>query len=768
MNKTLAASLVLGLVGLAGCPDIKTDTGEGVVGPTVQFDPAASVIPFPNNLVLDPTTGRVSLPTQCGEGLAQMVIRTELINKLDGFGTYESALQVTFSEALDAKTLDGHVLLYQRAKGMAANEPATAVPIPVTLLPPMLTPQFSANCSTSKMVTTLIFIAQGALEQHSTYTVALTKGIKTASGTDFGASFFWSLVGQASAPVTFDDTGNVTANHTPLDPRDEAQLAQLEGVALLWKAHKPALDFLAGTGHARGDLLVAWEFNTQSNDALDPLVAGTPAANVGNAPLQNVQPIPDCSVTNPTNCVDRTVFGCVGAETNGQCFLEFVLGQGDHAAGVAICAQVGCDKVKEVLTAKLNSKSYQQPVANPMGGAITVPGPWSDPVHPAQVGTSPIDVLIFVPAIDAPPASGTVVFGHGLGSSKNTGAVIASQLAGKGFSTVAIDFVAHDSRAIRTSVDPLKGCANAAGRPPDPTRSPQCYAPFLSTDLAGTRDNIRQTVLDLEGLVAGLKACSATTPCGQLQVDAAHLSYMGISLGGIVGSTTVANVPDFKSAVLNVPAVGLIDVLEYTESLAIRCSLVDALIGVGVVTGTPSNPPTYTMGTCITEAWREQPGYKQFAVIGRWVLDPADGANFTRKLAARKILIQEVVNDEVVPNIATEREAALVGLAGVAAMADAANSLLVPTVPSAAIVPASPNANKFVRYVNLAPGSVASAPGNTFHHASLLAPATTVVPPPAAGSPPPPCDPATGAACDGLLATTRLQTDAITFLVLNH
>jgi dienelactone hydrolase len=720
MNKTLASSLVLGLIGLVGCPDIKTDTGEGDVGPTVQFDPAASIIPFPNNLALDPMTGRVSLPKQCGEGLAQMVIRTELINKLDGFGTYESALQVTFSEALDAKTLDGHVLLYQRAKGMTANEPAIAMPIPVTLLPPMLTPQFSADCSTSKMVTTLIFIAQGALEQHSTYTVALTKGIKTASGTDFGASFFWSLVGQASAPVTFDDQGNVTANHTPLDPRDEAQLAQLEGVALLWKAHKPALDFLAGTGHARGDLLVAWEFNTQSNDALDPTVAGSPAAAAyaSTTPLQGITTQVPPGVT-PTQVLQSKGIPC------------------DTGSG-----GLPCDSVGDILAGGLISKSYQQV----FGG---VPGPWNDSVHPTVVNPNNIvQVLAAVPT-GAAPAGGwpTVVFGHGLGSSKTTMFAIAPQLAKAGFATVAIDFVAHDSRAVRTSTDPAKGCADVASVPPDPTKAPQCFAPFLSSDLAGTRDNIRQTVLDLEGLVAAIKACG-TASCGVLKVDAMHLAYMGISLGGIIGSTTVANVPDFKGAVLNVPGVGLIDVLENTPNLDIRCSLVDALISVGVVTGAPYNRANQT-GLCTTDAWKTQAGYQQFAVIGRWALDPADGANFTRKLASRKILIQEVVNDQVVPNIATDREGALVGL--MPQVADVAMSAT--PAPSAAIAPANPNANKWVRYPAVPAAS--PFPGNTFQHASLLQPAGTDATH-AAGTP------------DGQLGTARVQTDAITFLVLNQ
>jgi alpha-beta hydrolase superfamily lysophospholipase len=736
MRKMLA-SCALCLLGIAGCVDIKTDPSEEA-GPIVQFDPADSIIPFPNNLVLDPMTGKVNLPKQCGESVAQGFIRTTLLNKLDGFGTYESALQVTLSDPVDAASLTGHVLLYQAAKGTTPTNPVGAQPIPVVVIPGTTT-QFSVDCSSNQQVTSLTIIPQGALEQHSTYVVALTKGIKTSSGTEFGPSFTWAVIDQADPPVVFDNSGNVTTNLTPLHANVPADLEQLQGIALLYGAHKAPLDYLAATGNARADVLVAWSFNTQTTtDPLDPTVAGTPAANIGTGPL--------VGVTSLTANIDRAnppfnqCDAAMPAETdNAQCFLKISLGGKtfDYDTGNAVCAQIGCAAVKDVLGGALLSKDYQQELLNPLSGGQPVPGPWSDAVHPALVKTATIPVFIIVP-LDAIPAAGTVVFGHGLGSNKGTAIAIGPQLASKGFSTVAIDFVAHGARAVQTSNAAAKGCDGT------PTLDKlQCFAPFLSSDLAGTRDNIRQTVLDLEGLVAALKACG-TTNCGALKVDSAHLSYMGISLGGIVGSTAVASVPDFKSAVLNVPGVGLIDILENTASLTIRCSLVDALISVGVVTGTPFNPSTMT-GTCTTDAWKAQPGYQQFSVIGRWVLDPGDGANFTRKLATRKILLQEVVNDQVVPNIATEREAALLGLMGAAATADkydpgSANG----TLPSAAITTA-PTANKFVRYPTLPMNG--AFPGNAFSHSSLLDPGTTAA---------------------SQLATARVQTDAITFLVVNH
>lgn len=753
MKKLLACSLLLGLVGLAGCPDVKTDPNEepgGTIeaGPTVEFDPTAAIIPFPNNLVLDPATGKVSLPRQCNEGPAQTLIRGQVLNTLDGFGTYESALQVTFTEAFDLASLDGKVLLYQVQKGGTPNDPTKATAVPVTLIPGMAI-RFDANCTNPHPVPALNIVAKGVLEQRATYVVAISKGVKTTDGTEFGPSFFWAVIDQANAPVEFDASGNVTANHTPLDPRDAAQKTQLEGINLLWNVHKGPLDFLAATGHARSDIVLAWSFNTQSNDALDPAavanakISASPASALPKTALLQTH-----SLTTGLNRDTGPFSQCPQGDSDVQCFLKVSIGgAGGYAAGNAACASLGCANIGDVLGAGLSTNVYQQDTPNPLGLAgAPVPGPWSDPSRPMLVKTSVLSVLIMVPAV-VPAPNGTVVFGHGLGSNKESAFAIAGNLAGAGFTTVAIDFVAHGSRAVKTTNSAALGCAGTvtAGS------APQCFAPFLSTDLAGTRDNIRQTVLDLQGLLAAVKACG-TTQCGPLQVDPAHIHYMGISLGGIIGSTVVANSADVKTSVLNVPGVGLIDILENTPNKQIRCTLVDGLIDAGVVTGMKSNPPTYSMGTCTTDEWKTQPAYQQFAVIGRWILDPADGANFTPKLATKKILIQEVVNDEVVPNIATDREGALVGL--MPATADVFDTTSNPpkTGPSAAIT-TNPTANKWVRY----PAVPASGgfPGNSFHHASLLQPDGTTDEVPT-GTP------------QGRLGTARMQTDAITFLVLNH
>jgi len=92
-----------------------------------------------------------------------------------------------------------------------------------------------------------------------------------------------------------------------------------------------------------------------------------------------------------------------------------------------------------------------------------------------------------------------------------------------------------------------------------------------------------------------------------------------------------------------------------------------------------------------------------------------------------------------VPNVATDAEGALVGLAP-----GTADPFTGTEAPSATIAQ-SFNANHWVRYPTLPPNG--PFPGNAFVHGSLLAPAG-------------------GAA--GALGTGRMQKDALAYLLLNQ
>ena len=117
---------------------------------------------------------------------------------------------------------------------------------------------------------------------------------------------------------------------------------------------------------------------------------------------------------------------------------------------------------------------------------------------------------------------------------------------------------------------------------------------------------------------------------------------------------------------------------------------------------------------CKTDDWKTQPGYASFAETGRWILDPADGANFASRLAVKRLLIQEIVGDTVVPNVTTNNLATFVGLASMATAGDGFNGQ-----PSSAIS-TMPKMNKFLTYTSDAQ--------NVFAHSSLLRPAVSTTP----------------------------------------
>ncbi|MBX3156285.1 MAG: hypothetical protein KF773_09830 [Deltaproteobacteria bacterium] len=748
-----------------GCPNVKVDPGEGpddlptIDGPTVEFDPGNKIIPFPNNLVRTGPGGTVALPAQCNESAASKATRENVINKLDGFGTYQAAMQVTFTEAVDPASLAGKIVVIKRKTGDTVVEPGSAQAIPeaALIVAPGETTRFKPDCSAPETVSSVTIVSALPLEPNSTYVVAVLDGVKTAGGKSFIPSFTWELVRQPELPVVLDDNGNVITNRTPLNPNNEEQLERLRGVNLLWNVHAQALGFLAATGTPRNKTLIAWEFTTQTTTApLDRAVAGSPASMTADAALPATAPL-------GTLVRGQLPFSlCPGGESDTQCFLKTAIGSNltadptqFFAAGNAACSQLGCAAVGDIRVTAPEFNQFQVKTPNSFAGAGAqmIPGPWSDPRTPALVGKEPVSVLISLPA--APPTDPNgypvLIFQHGLTRSKSDAAIIIGALSARGFAVFAIDAQAHGSRAVRVSNNAAIGCADAPQLPaplgradlgPDPSKAPQCYAPFLSPDLGATRDNIRQSILDLQQLVAFVKGCG-TANClangANIKVDATKMFYMGQSLGGIMGGMATAIAPDLKGGVLNVPAMGWADILENTASLGIRCSLVNGLIDAGILVGEKSDLLN-TTGLCTTDDWKTQPGYRQFAVIGRWVLDPADPANFAAKLATKRVLIQEVVGDLVVPNIATDREGALLRLT--AEMADPAP----PLQPSAAIT-TNPTSSKFVKYSNLPANAQIGFPGNSFAHGSLLAPAN--------GN------------ADGSLGTARMQTDAITYLTLN-
>ncbi|MDQ3337290.1 MAG: hypothetical protein M4D80_19175 [Myxococcota bacterium] len=790
MNKWLACALV---ALTSGCPDIKTDADETSADPVVEFDPSRSVVPFPNNLLINPATGKVNLPAGCNETASTKALREGVLNALDGFGTFETAMSVTLTKPIDmASVTTENIVLFKSTDPAAAAVPIVVIPgSSIRFANQTVNADGTRTCDSPNPIDSITIVPRVPLEQKTTYIVALRTGLKTTEGVDYVPSFTWSLVRQDTNPVTVDDAGNVISDRTPLDPSTPTGLASLQGINLLWNAHMPVLAFLAAKQINRDDVLLAWSFKTQTvQDALDKNVAGTPTTMLNDVAITgpaDAVPVPisvavalgiaqaRTANTYPYEVCD-TGAGAAPAELdNVQCFLKVSLGLAalrlptcaDAAscgpvfvAGTGSCASLfGCANILDVLVGRVRSPQFQSDRPNASAPSMPIPGPWADPVKPAKVKDQQLNAFIIVPNGTQPAAGfATVLFQHGLGQSNTNILAIGGHLArdpdgaglGSGFASIAINAVAHGDRRIQISN------SGACATPP---LAASCFAGFLSPDLGATRDNIRQTVVDHHQVVASLKKCTGgAANCGTFIVNPAQIVYLGQSLGGIIGGITAATSTDIKTSVLNVPGVGWADIFENTQTLDIRCTLVDGLIDAGTLTGDKRDTkgtPTETddTGLCIGQEWKTQPGYRQFAAIGRWVLDPADPANFVQRLVMSmgmdKFLIQEVVGDTVVPNLATANAAALTGRTAVPARR---NTAAIPT-PTDTITAPMPS-SKYIKYATI---PADAAPGNTYTHGSLLSPAGMAAQ----------CSAGTPQFCDGVFATGQMVVDAITYLQLN-
>jgi hypothetical protein len=468
--------------------------------------------------------------------------------------------------------------------------------------------------------------------------------------------------------------------------------------------------------------LLAWSFNTETiASPLDATVAGSPASQLTSATA------PDALTIAQAIPMDQV-----------EAFYSSRLGAGS-------CARLGCSAIGAIYVGAFMSPNFQTGV-----DCLTPspPGPWSDPVHPTKVCDQTISVIAVVPK--TPPASTgykTVIFGHGLGRSKADLLALAGRFASQGIASIAIDAVLSGDRAVKTSSDAAIGCAaaamgNSCTSTLDPSCAPQCFDPILSTNLATTRDSLRQTVLDNLKLERVIAACAAPGACQSLAVDAAHIGYVGHALGSLLGEITVAQSRAIKTAIFNAGGADWVEIFTFTANPQIRCSVLDSLIDAGVLQGEKSNFGTNPNALCLdpVAAWRMNPAFVSFGAIARWILDPADAVNYARaygSAAGPKLFLQEVKGDQVIPNEATDPFGALLGL--MKAPAAIATSAMPAATPASAGAGSS-----WVEYSNVPVDAAQAFPGNTYAHGSLLQPAT----PDAAG----------------LLGTAQMQTDALTFL----
>jgi hypothetical protein len=181
--------------------------------------------------------------------------------------------------------------------------------------------------------------------------------------------------------------------------------------------------------------------------------------------------------------------------------------------------------------------------------------------------------------------------------------------------------------------------------------SPPTFAAWNFLNLANlfaARDNFRYAPVDISQLIRVLKDSTATASLKDRLAAAdpnailntASINYLGQSLGGFNGAMASAVNPDLRNLGLNVPGSDQVQVLLTAPGFAaVRAGFLGSLAPLGLRPGVP--------------------GFDQFVVLAKTIFDPADPQNALHAglnasvPAARRIYVQYIVGDEVIPNATT-------------------------------------------------------------------------------------------------------------------
>ena len=266
----------------------------------------------------------------------------------------------------------------------------------------------------------------------------------------------------------------------------------------------------------------------------------------------------------------------------------------------------------------------------------------------------------------------TVVFGHGLMTSRELTYMIANRLARAGYAVISLDLPLHGTRSICSRDESCEGgqscnergeCVRADGLMGElvtvsgPWASGPSYP--ISTgerfidmnDVVGSRDRMVQAVLDLCQLVRVVRGAQWSTIADGYVLDGDRVVYLGMSLGGILGGVLAAIEPTITDFALNVPGAGMMELL--SNSAAFQSVFAQALSDRGLVRDPSSE------------------GFVRLEQMIRWIFDAVDPINLVqhatmaplayddpvtgerRQSPKKRLLIQMAEGDSVVPNIST-------------------------------------------------------------------------------------------------------------------
>jgi dienelactone hydrolase len=636
------------------------------------------------------------------------------LNTLDGFSTY-GEMRTTFNKAISEASLTKQTafLLDSTTGQLADYSPIlrTVDGAPTVLFQPEIP------------ATGAITAAKRPLKPETTYFGVVTAGVRDATGKPIEADRTFSFIRSKSPLANPDGTaiqGSILGNARPEDFGCQGTDAQKNACANATRATLERLRVgydqiftaleAAPTPIKRESIAVLWPVRTQSTAKtyLGLRQALAAIAPTFTQPPQAVIPGSVIYASLPAGvslAVDKVQLGCMRTPT----LLDPTTGAfGVTAQGLPAFRPHYVPYVLSLPTSTRPAAGY--PIAI-FGHEI---GRWRYDM--LAIANTLATAGIATIAIDHVWHGDRTL--HKLGMENDNPALCAPSSPASAPPVKCVDATGAVTTGTPISATACKKCSDAAGvfnpatgmcsagTPVDDTGVPVPSGAkmFNAANLFATRDNFRQATLDMMQVVRAVK--TATTATGGPAFDSSKISFVGQGLGAIFGTAFVAAEPDVKVAVLNAAGGGLANIIEDTDTVALCKPVFDALSFIGVckrLAPTGTVPATCNADTecnvapnagnlcqankCVQACGCEESGaYLQFVATLQWVLDPADAVNYARMLIdnplycqgpsgpvpcsaaptatpiKKRILLQRIENDEVIPNYTSNALRAAAGL----------------------------------------------------------------------------------------------------------
>jgi dienelactone hydrolase len=625
-----ASALALSLGGCANTssdgspPDVgPTDTSSGNGNPAggttapradarALFAPLSGILPFPTDLYFSGTTdGTLNAPANAFQP------NLAALNALDGFSTTAPA-EVRFSTPLDPASLTAAAVRVVQVTIDNATKATTGVVRPLVLGTDYaleLAPDAGA-VGTLLRIRPLRPLVPSTGATNNGYLVLLTNALRDATGAGVAPDTDYAAI-KAAQPSCASITN-----------------ATLNGVCRLTGAH---LQIGGALGVPAASVVLSFSFSTLSvEDPFARLAALVPA-----------QPI----AVTATGLTTRQANAALQGKANlfvGTTTLPYYLrvATGPQDAGV-------------LTTTWLAAGPPAIPGSDPTSRFITRFNP-----VPAKTADLQVPLLVTVPNATAAGGAGCprppsgwplVIVQHGLGGDRSQALALADAFADACFLVAAIDLPLHGitstanplyqaGRERTFNLDLLNNATGAAGPDGAIDRSSAHFIQVASP--LTTRDNLRQGEADLIVFAKSVANLDVTGD-GATDVNPARIHYVGVSLGGIVGTVATRYSPGVRTATLAVPG-GLLTQL-FLDSPSFGPGIRQGLAAQGVVDGTGV--------------------FSNFFRDAQAALDQGDPVNhIAGAVAAKPIHLVQVTGDTVVPNSATARLVAAANLRRIGAV----------------------------------------------------------------------------------------------------